>query len=528
MAKKPTYLLYIYDSTSPVLAAEHFRRSATSARATFQCDDWLGSAMAFEQQQQVVVYWWSKSHIGHLPEGAADALAKDRLHGDAVPVPAAYSRHVSLRFYAKGSERTLALAAANLDLVRRHLSLHGVLRPTRADVDALRAARLCARDELCIRMMRADRAELQVCRAYPDTGPASVGAFLFATGCPCGGGPQDRRHVTWHCTLPGVVAARERLLAAAVTLDTVLGECEPVTKLHQVSRMSCEALREGRAPTACSATAALSSSTYSEEAAHDAALRHLLGIVRRPDGSNGLMRSLKCAKPMLRAMVAIQHAAESATREATAAVVRRCLTQRWLRDAFAWVRQYTWLHPLQEHPTLAPAAAAARNLRVASPPRRRLPQAHVIRHSARLPHPSPVGDVVRAQLVSSPLAAAAWVLPLLARKRRVRDESLHRMDAQLRRVAGASVRDAECEAVAAQIVLDALPQARDVPPVVFPPSVRRQECCLPPLAQLHNAKDRSPATLARLSRRGRPLPSASSSRPSTRSRPRCRCRARRV
>ena len=109
-------------------------------------------------------------------------------------------------------------------------------------------------------------------------------------------------------------------------------------------------------------------------------------------------------------------------------------------------------------------------------------------------------------MVSSPLAAAAWVLPLLAHKRRVRDESLHRMDAQLRRVAGAPIRDAECEAVAAQIVLDALPQARDVPPVVFPPSVRRRKCCLPPLAQLHNAKDRSPATLARLSRRRRPLP----------------------
>ena len=139
-----------------------------------------------------------------------------RLDSDYVPVPLAYSRHVSLLFYAKGSERALALAAANLDLVRRHLPLHGVLRPTRDDADALRAARLCARDELCVRLMRADRAELQVCRLYPNTGPA--GAFLFAAGCPCGGGPQDRRHVTWHCTLPGVVAARRRLLTAAEAL----------------------------------------------------------------------------------------------------------------------------------------------------------------------------------------------------------------------------------------------------------------------------------------------------------------------
>ena len=110
--------------------------------------------------------------------------------------------------------------------------------------------------------------------------------------------------------LPGVVAARKRLLGAAVALDAVLGACEPITRLHQVSCMTCAALREGRAPMACSATAALGSSSYSTEEACGAALRHLLGIVRRPDGANGLTRALKGAKPMMRAMVAMQYAVE--------------------------------------------------------------------------------------------------------------------------------------------------------------------------------------------------------------------------
>ena len=127
---------------------------------------------------------------------------------------------------------------------------------------------------------------------------------------------------------------------------------------------------------------------------------------------------------MLRAMVAMQHAVESATRDATAVVVRRCLVQRWLRDSFAWLRQYTWLHPLQMHPTLTPAAAAVRALRVDTPPRRRLLQAHVVRHSSRLQPTAPPGEVVRARLVPSPLATAAWVVPALAQQPRRRAESL--------------------------------------------------------------------------------------------------------
>ena len=293
--------------------------------------------------------------------------------------------------------------------------------------------------------------------------------------------------MTWHCTLPGVVAARKRLLDATVALDAVLGVCEPVTKSHQISCISCGALREGRAPVASPATAALGSSSYTAETAGVAALRHLLGIVRRPDNASGFMRSLRYAKPVLRSMVAMQHAAESATRDATAVVVRRCLVQRRLRDSFGWVRQYTWLHPLEVHPTLAPAAAAARAQRVDAPPRRRLPQAHVIRHSSRLmPTAGALDEVVRAQLVPSPLAAAAWVMPALAQRPRRREESLRRLDAQLVHVAEAAVRVATRDAAAAQIVLDAQTHDGDASPVAcFPPPPRRR--CLLPLAQLRGA-----------------------------------------
>ena len=117
--RKDVRLLYLYDSTSPIIAGEHFRRSTTSARARFECDDWQGSAMAFEQLLDSVTYWWYKSHCGHLPEAAADDLAKNYLQDDPTPLPHAPSRHVALRLYAKRSELDLMLATANLSLVRR-------------------------------------------------------------------------------------------------------------------------------------------------------------------------------------------------------------------------------------------------------------------------------------------------------------------------------------------------------------------------------------------------------------------------
>ena len=161
-------LLYLYDSTSPIIAGEHFRRSTTSARARFECDDWQGSAMAFEQLLDSVTYWWYKSHCGHLPEAAADDLAKNYLQDDPTPLPHAPSRHVALRFYAKRSERDLMLATANLSLVRRTFALGDAICPTVDQRDALRAAKLCERDQVLILLLRDDRAKLQVSKVYPN------------------------------------------------------------------------------------------------------------------------------------------------------------------------------------------------------------------------------------------------------------------------------------------------------------------------------------------------------------------------
>ena len=181
-------LLYLFDSTSPVAAGERFRRIPTSARARMECDEWLGSTMAFEQEQEVLVYWWCKSHVGHLPEAAADALAKGFLGNDPTPVPHAPSRHVSMYFNAKASERALALAVANLDVVRCHFSRGAAIRATEGTTDALRHAPLSEHCRVCVLRLRDDHARLMVSRAYPDTGPTSVGAYLRAQGCPCGGG----------------------------------------------------------------------------------------------------------------------------------------------------------------------------------------------------------------------------------------------------------------------------------------------------------------------------------------------------
>ena len=52
-------LFYIFDSASPIMAGERFRRLSTSARSQCECDDWQGSAMTFEQGMGMVAYWWS-------------------------------------------------------------------------------------------------------------------------------------------------------------------------------------------------------------------------------------------------------------------------------------------------------------------------------------------------------------------------------------------------------------------------------------------------------------------------------------
>jgi hypothetical protein len=138
-------VLYIFDSTSPILAGEHFRRSSLSVRSRALCDDWQGWAMAHEQRLESITYWWSHSHCGHLPEAAVDALAKEYLWGDPVPLPPAYCRHRSIRHYAKGSERELMLQVHNLHMCTRYTT-PTALYADRRSFEFLRHAKLNDRE----------------------------------------------------------------------------------------------------------------------------------------------------------------------------------------------------------------------------------------------------------------------------------------------------------------------------------------------------------------------------------------------
>ena len=450
-------LFYAYDSTSPVTAAEHFRRSTTGARARAECDDWQGSAMAFEHNQEVLVYWWFRSHRGQLLEGAADALAKQMLGTDVVPVPQAYSRHVSLRFYAKASERELMLAAAGLALVRKELKLGDAMRATRDDYDALRAARLNERDTLYVRRLREDQARLQVSRAYPNTGCDSAGAFLFAAGCPCGGGQQDRHHLLWKCSLPAVARLRLDLHTACRTLDDALGQCEPVTGTHQVSQICSAALKNDTLPMASNRTAAFNSQSMDATAARQAALRHMLGIIRLPDDAGSVRRAARLSGPVLRTVVAMGRAAETASVTATMQMVQRSFLRVHVRAAFIRLDVYAKFRA--RHP-------ACRTTFCVSPmPVARIARAGTSIRSSRhweLPLPN---EITHATAITSPRAAVGLVLAAL------RDETtahsrycrLAELDVRLRSQADAPAVAADSDAGALQIVVDALPAPGDLP-----------------------------------------------------------------
>ena len=273
------------------------------------------AALTSEQKCDSIVYWWSKSHCGHLPEAAVDALAKEYLQEEPSPPPHAPSRHVSLRFYAKKSERDLMLTVANLFVVRDACPLGNAIRPrSTEEFDALRAARLCERDHSVILRLRDDRAGLQVSKMYPDTGSVSAGAMLRASGCPCGGGPQDRHHLLWHCTLPGVRELRRDQLAPAVqALNHALGVLDSVTKTHGVCMACHNALTATCAPSSTSDMDGTKPVRLQGAAAADACLALMLGVVRTPARGRAVQAALKLTRPILRTVVEMLRVIERAS-----------------------------------------------------------------------------------------------------------------------------------------------------------------------------------------------------------------------
>jgi hypothetical protein len=349
-------LLYIFDSTSPVQAGEHFRRATTATRAKMECGEWLASTVGFEQRQHAIVYWWSKSHRGHLPEAAADALANEFLaQDDPTPVPCVPGRHVSARGYAKASERDLMLSASNLFMVREHYQRGDAIRAGEGDADALRHAKLCELHCLRVLRLRDDHARLMKSRSFSSAKALSVGAELSRTLCPCGGGVQDRSHLLWDCQLPRVAQIRRvRLLPACRALRERLDVCEPVSGQHAIARACCRALEEGKRPASMGvATIGLAGGAVLDDAATVlAAERHLLGVVVQPEVTAGLARALRCAKPMLAAVADMLQACERASECLIGRVFAQHRARQQLRMAFDWVRADAFVDR-QDRPALA-------------------------------------------------------------------------------------------------------------------------------------------------------------------------------
>jgi hypothetical protein len=461
-------LLYIFDSTSPVCAGEHFRRATTATRAKMECDEWLGSTMGFEQRQDAIVYWWSKSHRGHLPEAAADALANGFLGADPTGVPYLPSRHVSARGYAKSSERELMLYASNLFFVREHFTRGDAIRATTTDVDAMRNAKLNELQRLRVLRLRDDHARLMSSRAFPHTKAMSVGAQLRATQCPCGHGTQDRQHLLWQCRLPRVSQIRHtRLFPACVALRDQLNTCEPVAGVHAVSHACCRALEQGCLPRSAGGMAVGGSgAVLSDGDTVEAATRHLLGVVVCPDSSAGLKRALRLAKPMLVAVADMLQASERATEVTIRCVFARHRAQQTLRSCFHFLRAETFEQGMFQRQTLPPLAPVRR-----STPRVRANTIAPVTPVAMVTSPRQFGGAViqRALQSADPHTAVTQVA------------------GEMRRVAGAAAARAASDLVATQIGADALLTVGELRTVRLPPPVPRHSAAAlspPPLAQL--------------------------------------------
>ena len=340
-------VFYVFDSTSPILAGEHFRRLSLPARSRMLCDDWLAWAMAFEQRLETLTYWWSHSHCGHLPEAAVDALAKSFLSGEPVPLPRPRepSRHRSIRHYAKGSERDLMLHVYNLHVVRTRYTTPSSMFARPGCLELLRVAKLNDQQRSTVLAVRDDRVRLLGSRVFRDTGPHSLGAVLTQLGCPCGKGRQTVEHVLWECELSSVATRRASLLTpACVSLGTALDRCEPVTRDHAASSIVRRALERGRRPEAYrTLTGAGTPTSVSRDEANRVALAHVLGIIQEP--LNWFRPTIQLARPLLHASLAMIAAAIQASTTTLRTAILTSRRRTILHRALQRLRYQTWTHP---------------------------------------------------------------------------------------------------------------------------------------------------------------------------------------
>ena len=78
--------------------------------------------------------------------------------------------------------------------------------------------------------------------------------------------------------------------------------------------------------------------------ARAAALEHMLGVVSFPPGSD-TRRIAPAFRPVLRAVIALQRAAESAVARATALCAAQCLRLQRQDRALVRLRGWTWANP---------------------------------------------------------------------------------------------------------------------------------------------------------------------------------------
>ena len=240
----------VVDATSPLEASRRFRRLDVRARARMNCDDWLGSTLLLEDEQDTLVYWWTRSHLEKKDElaagsysvnAAADVLCEWHVGSQGTPVPERVPRHVQMRFAAKASERAWARDAAQRRAIGHHrASSKHSLRAGREELDMGKAKGVSYTERRVLADARTNRVRLLDSGAVRRRGPLSLGAMLAAEPCPCGAGAQSRFHVLFACSLPCVVAKREALLTA---LEAVPEE----EKGHSQLRATRAALRGGGA-----------------------------------------------------------------------------------------------------------------------------------------------------------------------------------------------------------------------------------------------------------------------------------------
>ena len=229
--------------------------------------------------------------------------------------------------------------------------------------------------------------------------------------------------------------------------------------------MCCVALEKGTSPSASDRTAAFNSQTMDAAAARQAALQHMLGIIRLPDDEGGMRRAARLSAPVLRTVAAMGRAAETASIRDTTQAVQRSLSRVRVRAAFTRLDVYAKFRA--RHP------ACRTTFRVSPMPVARIARAGTSIRSSRhwvLPLPN---EITRAVTITSPRTAVGLILAMLKDEtaRSSRYCRLAELDARLRSQADAPAAAANHDADALQIVIDALPAAGDQP-VALPQATR--------------------------------------------------------